>query len=160
MRSAPSGPESTTLIRPLASARSAPDSSRLDLQEREPASELRPHGLDGALESSGDFLWIQFLPEAQAYYDPIRVAQGANGMLDVAHQVDTEGTAILYVELGLGHTVLPAVQATALAKRSGLRALPIRGLPPMPLGWAARDFELLSSAADEFLALFDRAHAL
>jgi DNA-binding transcriptional LysR family regulator len=76
--------------------------------------------------------------------------------LAIAHAVDTEGTAILYVELGLGHALIPAVQAAALAKRAELRALPIRGLPPMPLGWVARDFELLSSAAQEFLALFDR----
>jgi DNA-binding transcriptional LysR family regulator len=76
--------------------------------------------------------------------------------LAIAHTVDTEGTAILYVELGLGHAVVPAVQAAALAKRVELRALPIRGLPPMPLGWAARDFGLLSTAAHEFLSLFDR----
>lgn len=79
--------------------------------------------------------------------------------LVTSHTVDTEGTAILYVELGLGHVVLPAVQAHALAKRSELRALPIRGLPPMPLGWAARDFGLLSTTADEFLAEFERSRA-
>lgn len=79
--------------------------------------------------------------------------------LVTAHTVDTEGTAILYVELGLGHAVLPAVQASALAMRAELRALPIRGLPPMPLGWAARDFELLSTAAHEFLSLFDRGRS-
>jgi DNA-binding transcriptional LysR family regulator len=78
------------------------------------------------------------------------------GQLSVAHTVDTEGTAILYVELGLGHAILSAVQAAAVAKRSDLRALPIRGLPPMPLGWAARDFGLLSTTAREFLSLFDR----
>jgi len=77
--------------------------------------------------------------------------------LQIAHTVDTEGTAILYVELGLGQAALPSVQAAALVKRGELRALPIRGLPPMPLGWAARDFELLSTAAREFLALFDRS---
>ena len=42
------------------------------------------------------------------------------------------------------------------AKRAELKALPIRGLPPMPLGWAARDFGLLSTTAREFLSLFDR----
>ena len=77
------------------------------------------------------------------------------GRLTVAHTVDTEGTAILFVELGLGHAVLPAVQASAVASRLGLRALPIRGLPPMSFGWAARNFDLLSAAAQEFLSLFD-----
>lgn len=76
--------------------------------------------------------------------------------LTIAHTVDTEGTAILYVELGLGHVVLPAVQAAAVSKRAELRVLPIRGLPPMPLGWVARDFSLLSSAAQQLLTLFDR----
>lgn len=74
--------------------------------------------------------------------------------LEVAHTVDTEGTAILYVELGLGQVVLPAIQASALAKRSELAALTIRGLPALTLGWAARDFGLLSRPAHEFLELF------
>jgi DNA-binding transcriptional LysR family regulator len=78
------------------------------------------------------------------------------GQLAAAHTVDTEGTAILYVELGLGHAALPAPQAAVLAKRVGLRALAIRGLPPVPLGWAAREFRLLSAAAQEFLQIFDR----
>jgi len=54
----------------------------------------------------------------------------------------------------LGQLVLPDAQARALAKRAELQALPIRGLPAMPLGWAARDFELLTTAAREFLSLF------
>lgn len=75
--------------------------------------------------------------------------------LAVAHTVDTEGTAILYVELGLGQVVLPAVQAVALAKRSELVAVAIRGLPPLTLGWAARDFELLSRPTHDFLDIFE-----
>ncbi len=75
--------------------------------------------------------------------------------LAVAQTVDTEGTAILYVELGLGHALVPAIQADALTDGRELRGISIRGLPAMPLGWVARDFRLLSSAAREFLDVFD-----
>lgn len=81
---------------------------------------------------------------------------GLGKELRIGDTVDTEGTAVLFVELGLGQLVLPEAQAAALAKRAELRALPIRGLPAMPLGWAARDFRLLSAAAQEFLSLLRR----
>lgn len=74
------------------------------------------------------------------------------------HTVDTEGTAILYAELGLGHTLVPAVQAAALERRSELRAITVRGLPPVPVGWAARSFAHLPSAPREFMETFDRLH--
>lgn len=70
-----------------------------------------------------------------------------------------EGMAILFVELGLGHAVLPRLQAQTLAKRAELAALPIRGLAPMPFGWAAREFELLPTSARDFLTLFARRQA-
>jgi DNA-binding transcriptional LysR family regulator len=72
-------------------------------------------------------------------------AEGA--VLDVADTVDTPATAILHVELGLGETFVPAYQVPSLRARKLLRALPVAGLPPTPLGWACLDFELLPPMA-------------
>ncbi len=81
----------------------------------------------------------------------------ARGRRLVPHQtVETAGTAILYTELGLGHTLVTAVQAEALERRSELRALAIRGLPPVPVGWVARSFERLPTVAREFMETFER----
>lgn len=77
--------------------------------------------------------------------------------MEVAETVDTEGTAILWTELGMGQVLLPKIQAAALARRGELRALPIRGLPPIGVGWAARDFSLLTSSTRELVDLVDRA---
>ncbi len=76
--------------------------------------------------------------------------------LDVAHTVETEGTAVLYVELGLGHAAFPRIQANALETRSELRALPIRNMTPIPLGWAALDFGILPAPAKELMDTFQR----
>ena len=75
--------------------------------------------------------------------------------LDVAHTVETEGTAVLYVELGLGHAAFPRIQANALETRSELRALPIRNMTPIPLGWAALDFGILPAPAKKLMAHLD-----
>jgi DNA-binding transcriptional LysR family regulator len=71
--------------------------------------------------------------------------------------VDDWDTAKVFVEIGVGHAIVPAVHAHVFAKEGGVRALPIRGLPPLRVGWAARDFRLLPSTAHEFMADFLRS---
>ncbi|MCH7600211.1 MAG: LysR family transcriptional regulator [Myxococcales bacterium] len=73
-----------------------------------------------------------------------------------SHTVADAETALLYTELGLGQTLAPAVQARSLEKTEALRILSIRGLPAMPLGWAARSFRRLPSVAAEFIEIFDQ----
>jgi DNA-binding transcriptional LysR family regulator len=77
--------------------------------------------------------------------------------LAVAQTVDTPATAILYVELGLGETLVPAMQAPALTSRRSLRALAVNGLPTTPLGWASLDFSLLPQAGHQLIREVDRA---
>jgi DNA-binding transcriptional LysR family regulator len=73
--------------------------------------------------------------------------------------VDDWDTAKVFVEIGVGQAIVPAVHAHGFAKEGGVRALPIRGLPPLRVGWAARDFRLLPATALEFMAAF-RASAV
>jgi len=69
--------------------------------------------------------------------------------------VDDWDTAHVFVELGVGQAIVPAVHAHAFAREGGVRALPIRGLPALRVGWAARDFDLLPATAHEFMAGFE-----
>lgn len=86
----------------------------------------------------------------------LRSQMASHGLaVSPAHTVADAETALLYAELGLGQTLAPAVQARTLEKSGALRTLSIRGLPAMPLGWAARSFRRLPSVAVEFLEIFD-----
>src|SRR5262249_32917472 len=68
-------------------------------------------------------------------------------------RVDDFDTANVFVELGLGGAIVPAVQGRAFDRGGRVRAIPIRGLPSIPVGWAARRFALLPPVAHEFLAI-------
>ena len=82
--------------------------------------------------------------------------QGA--MPEVVATVDDFDTAHLFVELGLGHSIVPAGHARAFVRGRRVRAIPIRGLA-FQVGWAARDFERLSPSARSFLSCFSRSLA-
>jgi DNA-binding transcriptional LysR family regulator len=69
-------------------------------------------------------------------------------------RVDDFDTANVFVELGLGHAIVPAVQGRDFEQSGRVQALPIRGLPPLPVGWAARRFQLLPPVAVEFMQIF------
>ncbi len=79
----------------------------------------------------------------------------AGVQLPVADTVDTPATAILHVELGLGQTFVPVVQAPPVVRSGLVRAISVSGLPAVPLGWAALDFDILPSVAQEFLEIMD-----
>lgn len=68
-------------------------------------------------------------------------------------RVDDYDTANTFVELGLGHAIVPSVQGRNFARGGRVRALPIQGLPPVPVGWAARSFRLLPPVALEFMEI-------
>src|SRR5262249_61020692 len=69
-------------------------------------------------------------------------------------RVDDFDTANVFVELGLGEAIVPAVQGQAFDRGGRVRAIPIRGLPSIPVGWAARRFALLPPVAPEVMDLF------
>jgi len=68
---------------------------------------------------------------------------------------DDFDTASVFVELGLGQAIVPAVQAHNLARTSDVRAIPVEDLPPAPFGWGFRHWKHLSGAARDFVDIFD-----
>jgi len=62
-------------------------------------------------------------------------------------------TAILLTELGIGHAILPALPGITDASPGPVRTVPIPALDPLTVGWAARQWNLLSPLATEFAEL-------
>ncbi len=85
----------------------------------------------------------------------VRETLRAQGLkMQVVAAVDDWDTANVFVEIGVGQAIVPAVHAHTFAREGEVRALPIRGLPALRVGWAARDFRLLPAMAHEFMADF------
>ena len=59
-------------------------------------------------------------------------------------------TALLLAELGVGHAVVPALPGWPLLGDGNMRLVPIRGLPPLTVGWAVRSWPALSPSARAF----------
>jgi DNA-binding transcriptional LysR family regulator len=68
--------------------------------------------------------------------------------------VDDFDTASVFVELGLGYAIVPAVQAWNFSRDARLRSLAIEGTEPIPIGWAARRWASLSGVAISFVEGF------
>lgn len=79
-----------------------------------------------------------------------------SAMPEVVATVDDFDTAHLFVELGLGHSIVPAVHAHSFVREKRVAAIPIRGAA-FRVGWAARRFSRLSPAARSFLDSFERS---
>ena len=90
-------------------------------------------------------------------YGLIRRLLAAEGVvLEPTVTVDDWDTATLFVELGLGHAIIPAVQAERFEAEGRVCSIRITGLPPIEVGWAARSWQALPTAALEFVDLFAR----
>lgn len=72
---------------------------------------------------------------------------------------DDFDTASVFVELGLGQAIVPAVQAHNLARSAAVRAIPLNDVPPAPFGWGLRHRKYLAAVARDFLAVFDETLA-
>ncbi|RSS80061.1 LysR family transcriptional regulator [Streptomyces sp. WAC06614] len=59
-------------------------------------------------------------------------------------------TALLLAELGLGHTVVPAVPGLRAPADGQLRFVPVPDLPPLAVGWAARRWDALAPSVLAF----------
>jgi DNA-binding transcriptional LysR family regulator len=68
--------------------------------------------------------------------------------------VDDFDTASVFVELGLGYAIAPALQAWNFSRSAGLTSLSIEGVEPIPIGWAARRWSSLSLVAMSFVEMF------
>ncbi|MFH8787652.1 LysR family transcriptional regulator, partial [Streptomyces roseoverticillatus] len=64
-------------------------------------------------------------------------------------------TALLLAELGLGHALIPAMPGL-VGPSGAVRLIPVTGIPPLEVGWAARQWSALSPAAREFAAAVTR----
>jgi len=62
-------------------------------------------------------------------------------------------TAILLAELGIGHAIVPALPRLADPPGNPVRAVPIPALDPLSVGWAVRQWNVLSPLATEFADL-------
>ncbi|MET0334123.1 MAG: LysR family transcriptional regulator [Rhizobacter sp.] len=69
---------------------------------------------------------------------------------------DDFDTARIFVELGLGHAIVPAVHAHNFARSGTVKAVLISDLPPVSIGWAFRHWQHLSPAARDFALLMDQ----
>jgi len=98
------------------------------------------------------------LPESTSSHRFIREAVAKEGVtLAPAARVDDFDTANVFVELGFGHAVVPAVWCRNFERSGRVKAVPIQGLPPIPVGWAARRFQLLPPVAIEFMEILAAA---
>jgi DNA-binding transcriptional LysR family regulator len=93
----------------------------------------------------------------------IRLPQGSSsgGRLDAALAASGIGvgadagvadwdTALLLAELGVGHAIVPALPGWPLLGDGPVRLVPLRGLPPLTVGWAARSWDALPPPARAF----------
>jgi len=63
-------------------------------------------------------------------------------------------TAIHLVELGLGSTLVPSWYAQAADTRA-VAAILIKDLPPVRVGWATRQSQVLFKPAEEFMRMLE-----
>ncbi len=66
-------------------------------------------------------------------------------------------TAILLAELGIGHAIVPALPRLAYPSTRPVRTIPIPALDPLTVGWAVRQWNVLSPLATEFAELLASA---
>lgn len=62
-------------------------------------------------------------------------------------------TAVLLVELGIGHAILPALPRLVIPAGSPARTVPIPALNPLTVGWAVRQWDALTPLATDFAEL-------
>ena len=68
--------------------------------------------------------------------------------------VDDFDTACVFVELGLGYTLVPAIQAANFSRSARVTSVPVIGLGPLPIGLAARRWSSMPEAANHFVDVF------
>ena len=110
-------------------------------------------------EAYSDRAWVE-LPELSGLR-LIRLPEGSisGGKLDAALAevslaadagIADWDTALLLAELGVGHAIVPALPGWRLLGDGNVRLVPIRGLPPLTVGWAIRSWTALSPMARTF----------
>lgn len=121
------------------------------------AEKTHPLGRRGQLRIR-DLAGIRYLGLAQgtSHRDALNAALAEEGVtLQAEMELDDFDTACIFVELGLGQTICPAMQAHNFARSGAVAVVPILGLPPVSVGWAYRGQQTMTPQAAEFIRLFD-----
>jgi len=69
---------------------------------------------------------------------------------------DDFDTAKIFVELGLGQAIVPAMHAHNFEKSGSVTAVPITDLPSVSIGWAFRHWQHLAPAARDFVTIVNQ----
>ena len=76
--------------------------------------------------------------------------------VEVTMTVDDFDTACVFVELGQGFSIVPAVQAANFCRLARVKSVALSDLSPLPIGIAARKLSALSDVGKSFVAIFRR----
>lgn len=92
------------------------------------------------------------LPDNSNSGSRLAAALAASGIgVDTDAGVADWDTALLLAELGVGHAIVPDLPGRSpLHDQGGVRLVPLRGLPPLTVGWAVRNWDALSPIARTF----------
>lgn len=97
------------------------------------------------------------LSAGTSHRDAIQQAAAEHGVILTPEIVfDDFDTASIFVELGMGHAIVPAVQAHNFCANGGVAAVPITDLPPVNVGWAYRHLAYLATPARDFMSEFEQ----
>ena len=92
------------------------------------------------------------LSEATTSHRLLSARLQAQGVaLHAVARVDDFDTAHVFVEIGMGQAIVPAVHGRSFEQSGTVKAIPIRGVAPILVGWAARSFRFLPPVAGEFM---------
>ncbi|MCC5859548.1 MAG: LysR family transcriptional regulator [Ectothiorhodospiraceae bacterium] len=109
-----------------------------------------------------DLATIRYLGLAHgtAHRDALDAALAGEGVtLKAEMELDDFDTACIFVELGLGQAICPAMQAHNFARGAGVGVIPIVDLPPVSVGWAYRRSRPLTPPARDFISVFQQVLA-
>ena len=83
--------------------------------------------------------------------------RGKHELLESARSVLPGHASCTYVRqseaLGLGHAIVPALQAHNMVRGAKVKAIRIEGVPAFPIGWACRRWSALRGPARDFTDL-------
>ncbi len=97
------------------------------------------------------------LSAGTSHRDAIQQAASEHGVILTPEIVfDDFDTASVFVELGMGHAIVPAVQAHNFAANGAVAAVLISDLPPVNVGWAYRHVAYLAAPARDFMQEFEQ----